>query len=389
MQPVNKKQNITTLQQLEPLARLTQSRLKELASLCVIESISQNLDPMRMNTQAAQSVYLVRGELGVRYTDGSKAILRAGTNASHHPVNAGRLQIQDTIALTPIEVVRIDTDLLDIMMTWDQLSSDQLSSNESYDMQHSTKEKSASKQVTRNQAARTASDWMSDTSVFSAVKLKNGVFSQLPPANIEQMFQRMTHIFVTAGQVIIKQGAEGDYFYLIERGTVIVTREKHADAEILAELQAGSAFGEDALVSDNKRNASVIMKTDGELLRLNKTDFIELLKAPIINHVNMAEAKEKVSQGAIWLDVRFASEYQFDHIKGAINAPLNELRSIAPTLNPTFNKAVIDTSAISQATQQEYIAYCQTGRRSAAAAFILAQYGVKATVLDGGMRGER
>ena len=107
--------------------RLTQSWLKELASLCVIESISQNLDPVRMNTQAAQSVYLVRGDLGVRYTDGSKAILRTGTNASHYPVNAGQLQIQDTIALSPIEVVRIDTDLLDIMMIWDQLSSGQLS----------------------------------------------------------------------------------------------------------------------------------------------------------------------------------------------------------------------------------------------------------------------
>lgn len=77
---------------------------------------------MRMNTQLAQSVYLVNGDLGVCYIDGSKKVLRSGTDASHHPLNAGRLAIQDTIALTPVQIVRIDVDLLDIMMTWDQLS---------------------------------------------------------------------------------------------------------------------------------------------------------------------------------------------------------------------------------------------------------------------------
>ena len=113
------------------------------------------------------------------------------------------------------------------------------------------------------------------------------------------------------------------------------------------------------------------MKTDGQLLRLNKHDFIELLKAPIINLINMTTAKEKNRRGAVWLDVRFASEYKFEHIPGAINAPLNELRSMAPTLD----------------RQKEYIVYCQTGRRSAAAAFILAQHGIKAAVLKNGMRG--
>ncbi len=354
--------NLKILQQFEPLARLTLGRLSELASLCIVEAVSKDLDPMRMNSQSTQSVYLVRGKLGVRYTDGSKAILRAGTKASHFPVNAGRLEVQDTIALTPIEVVRIDMDLLDIMMTWDQLSS-----NELFDEEAKQSSALASKH------ARTAADWMSDTSVFSAANLQDGVFSRLPAENVEEMFKRMTHMPVRAGQIMIKQGAEGDYYYLIESGIASVTREKNGDSELLAELPAGSAFGEEALVSDTKRNATVTMKTDGELLRLNKIDFIELLKAPIISLIKLADAKQKVGQGAAWLDVRFPSEYSFDHIKEAINVPLNELRSIAPTLD----------------IQKDYIVYCQTGRRSAAAAFILAQYRIKALVLEGGMRNAR
>lgn len=359
---INKAQNLVLLQQFEPLARLTLGRLDELASICIIETISKNLDPMRMNTQIAQSVYLVKGELGVRYKDGTKLVLYAGTNAAQYPINAGQRQIKYTRALTPIQVVRIDEDLLDIMMTWDQLSSNEVENAEMI--------KSAEKADC--QAVRSTANWMNDTSIFSAAQLQNGVFSQLPPANIEQMFKRMVSIKVVPEQIIIKQGAEGDYYYLIESGTAIVTREKNGEQLMLAELQAGSAFGEEALVSDTKRNATVTMKTAGELLRLNKTDFIELLKAPIVNTISMIEAQKKVSNGAIWLDVRFRSEFEFNHLKSAVNAPLNELRNLISTLN--------------QNKDQQYIVYCQTGRRSAAAAFILAQCGVKAEVLEGGLR---
>ncbi|HEY1181142.1 MAG TPA: rhodanese-like domain-containing protein [Rhodocyclaceae bacterium] len=36
--------------------------------------------------------------------------------------------------------------------------------------------------------------------------------------------------------------------------------------------------------------------------------------------------------------------------------------------------------------RREYIVYCQTGRRSAAAAFLLSQRGFKVALLDGGLR---
>jgi rhodanese-related sulfurtransferase len=84
----------------------------------------------------------------------------------------------------------------------------------------------------------------------------------------------------------------------------------------------------------------------------------------------MTEALAKVQNGAILLDVRFASEYTHDHLDSAINTPLHEIRSFAERLEKEI----------------DYIVYCQTGRRSSAAAFILAQYGVKAVVLEGGTR---
>lgn len=346
----------TILEKLEPLTRLSKGRKEELASLCFLETVNKDIDPLRMNvTQASQSLYLIKGDLGLRLKDGSKMVLRGGTEAARHAVNVIP-NVLDTIALTDVEILRLDSDLLDIMMTWDQLSGS---------TQPQTPETAP--------AGRKASDWMTDTGVFSAMNLQTGTFSHLPPANIEEMFKRMVSISVPADKVIISQGSEGDYYYLIQSGTAEVTRinEPGDRPTILAQLKEGHAFGEEALVSDTKRNATVTMKTKGELLRLNKKDFTELLKAPLINQVSMSEAEAKVAAGAIWADARLPSEYKYDHIKSAINVQLNEIRTIAPMLDNT----------------KEYVLYCHTGRRSSAAAFILVELGFKkVVVLQGGLK---
>lgn len=345
------------LAQLEPISMLSPGRLKELAGLCFIEQVSKNIDPFRMNVvKSAQAMYLIKGDLGLRFADGSKKILRGDSSAARHPIDSARLSLQDAIALTEIEIVRIDLDLLDIMMTWDQLSG------------YGAVQKAPLQKEVNGQKGT----WMAKTSVFSASKLQTGVFSRLPPANIEEMFRRMSEIGVKAGQTIITQGAEGDYYYLIEEGTAEVTRASDAGSapSLLAELHAGDAFGEEALVSDNKRNATVTMRTDGRLLRLNKTDFIALLKAPLISYVSREEAKRLVQSGGIWIDVRFPSEYQHEHLASAINLPLNRIREMASDLDQ----------------ERHYVVYCQTGRRSSAAAYILLERNFDVFVLRGGMR---
>jgi len=347
------------LDHLEPIARLSAGRRKELAALCFIEKVNQDIDPIRMNiAKAAQAMYLIKGDLGLSYEDGRKARLRGGTEITKHPINVDT-KITDTIALTDIEILRIDIDLLDIMMTWDQLS-------------NNDKAAKVTQANINEKATRNVGDWMSETGVFSALNLQSGVFSRLPVANIEEMFKRMSNMAVTAGQTIIQQGGEGDYYYLIQSGCAQVSRVVDASQPplILAELNEGGAFGEEALVSDSKRNATVIMKTDGELLRLNKKDFIALLKEPLISQVSRAEAETKVANGAVWADVRLPSEYRFEHINGAINIPLNEIRQLACELDKT----------------KTYVLYCQTARRSIAAAFILVQNGFDVVVLKGGTR---
>jgi rhodanese-related sulfurtransferase len=96
-----------------------------------------------------------------------------------------------------------------------------------------------------------------------------------------------------------------------------------------------------------------------------------LLKEPLLQRISMAECREKVASGAQWVDVRYPSEYQYDKLPGAINIPLSEVRNAFGVLDKA----------------KEYILYCQSERRSSAAAFLLAQRGYRAYLLSGGLWG--
>jgi rhodanese-related sulfurtransferase len=95
------------------------------------------------------------------------------------------------------------------------------------------------------------------------------------------------------------------------------------------------------------------------------------LKQPLLHRASYAEAARMVAEGARWLDVRYPSEFQYDRLDGAINVPLSEIRNAFGRLDAKVS----------------YVVYCQTGTRSAAAAFLLAQRGYRAALLERGLAG--
>jgi CRP-like cAMP-binding protein len=177
-------------------------------------------------------------------------------------------------------------------------------------------------------------------------------------------------VHVQAGDPVVRQGDEGDYYYIVSRGRCRVSRTSSAGQEVtLAELGQGDAFGEEALLSEACRNASVTMLTDGLLMRLSKADFNELLRAPTQKEVDFDQARDLVHRGAVLLDVRLESEYRNANIRGSVNLPMYMLRLKAETLDPA----------------KTYVVYCDTGRRSSAAAYLLSERGFDARVLKGGL----
>ena len=90
--------------------------------------------------------------------------------------------------------------------------------------------------------------------------------------------QRMKSESVPAGQVIVKEGDEGDRFYVIAHGKCEVnTHGMHGERLRLAVLGEGDYFGEIALIKHGPRTATVQSITPAILLSLGKDDFEKLL----------------------------------------------------------------------------------------------------------------
>jgi len=249
-------------------------------------------------------------------------------------------------AKTPLQVFKIDRTVLDRLLSDDRFD-DEASQVEVYELEDDG-----------------GGDWMTRM-------LGSDLFSRLPAANIQSVFTNMEALDVQAGEVIVEQGATGDYYFIVQSGRCLVTRRSVANGEVakLAELGVGDCFGEEALVSESKRNASVTMLTDGQLMRLAKKDFNELIKKPTLVSVTYNQAVKLNEEGALWLDVRFADEHKATGIKGSINLPLNMLRSKVRELD----------------AEKRYVVYCESGGRSSAGAFLLAQRGFDACYLAGGL----
>jgi rhodanese-related sulfurtransferase len=185
------------------------------------------------------------------------------------------------------------------------------------------------------------------------------------------VFMRMQRVDYRAGEVVIKQGDAGDYFYVVVKGSCSVARETplNKGGVKLAELKMGETFGEEALISEAKRNATITMLSDGALMRLSKQDFRTLLHEPLLQWVEWPEAKRIISGGGQWLDVRLPSEYDHYRVDGALNIPAQSLRLKMKSLDRNVH----------------YVVCCDTGRRSSACAYLLSERGFQASVLRNGL----
>jgi CRP-like cAMP-binding protein/rhodanese-related sulfurtransferase len=336
---------LSLLRSFSPLDGLKNENVRALARKTTLRDLAQGRVLFKEGDTDKRTFYLVSGAVDL-LTDGHVVgTIRAGTSDARHPL-APVLPRRCTarVATDRIEYISIDSDLLDVLLTWDQ---------------------TGTYEVGELQAGGVAGDdWMT-------LLLQSRAFHKIPPANLQAVFMRMQRLDFAAGDTVIRQGDEGDYFYAIVSGRCLVTRETPLNREgiKLAELGMGDTFGEESLISGARRNATVTMATDGVLMRLGKDDFNTLLNEPMLRWVGYDEAMTIVAGGGRWLDVRLPSEFEHCHFEAAINVPLYFVRLKLKTLEPGI----------------PYVVCCDNGRRSSAAAYVLSERGFDTCVLRGGI----
>ena len=375
---MSEKQKITIeqLKAFEPISTLSVERLGELQGLVDVEELSMGVTIFREGDVDNQSVYLLNGDVQMTsVSQNLNTVMTHKTADAKYPLAEGQPRQISCTAITLAKVLRIDNSILDYMLSWDQLAVAEEKEEPAHDQTMiieagamgamMASKKSVMKPPAKNAEIDNAnSDKEGDRNWIRRMR-HIMAFKNMPPANIKTLLQKMETVPVTKNEVVIQQGSPGDYYYVLTEGEALVTRVVE-----LATLGAGASFGEEALLSGSKRNASVTMATSGQLMRLAKADFNELLKEPLLDRVTPDEAQVRVAKGDVWLDVRHVTEFNHSHLPGSINIPLHELRLRMKELDKN----------------KEYICYCGTSRRSSAAAFLLVQKGYKVVVLIGGVQ---
>ena len=333
------------LQTLVPVNALTLDHLDTLLRDTTIEIVCKGQPLFAAGEYDYKHVYLLSGSVRYGSVEGLDADLQAGDPACRFPLFHQFPRPYTVVAEEDCHVIRFDSDRLDGMLAWDQAC------------------RYISLDISSERALDEDADWM-------LTLLRSNLFYKVPPMNIRQILDKFSPCYLSAGDVVLRQGEVGDCCYFIKEGKVGVFQS--ADGKSLPqrvnELSVGRCFGEDALVNETVRNATIEMLSNGVLMKLDKRDFFLLLRQPAVNSISMPAAEAAVNDGAEWIDVRTQDEYEQSHIEGALHLPLDILQ---------LKSRLLDKN-------KHYILYCNSGRRSEAAAHLLGLEGFQLSSLKSG-----
>ncbi len=333
-----------------PIESLPLRSQRELARRLKIETLKKGKAVFSSGDTDDDFIYLQEGLLELVANDNQHLIIDAESEDARSPLsNLKPRRYRATVASREATILRVPGDIIENLLAMGETPSQP---EEGLDLIEIYEFKTPEDQ-----------SWM-------MALLNTNAFRRLPAANISNLFNSFEEIQTRAGEVIVNYGERGDYYYVIRAGRCKVWRPTDTGNVELAQLGECDSFGEEALISDRPRNASVEMITDGALMRLSKEKFTTLLKDPLIRPITMKQAKPLLKkEGAFKVDVRTENEYVRSGIRGSINIPLHMLRSKAKVLDHS----------------KKYILFCNNGVRSEAAAFILASLGLDVYFLKGGL----
>jgi CRP-like cAMP-binding protein len=330
------------LRPFSPFNALSGQALEQVATECLLRQAAPGQVLFRRGDCDPEALFLLEGEVELR-ADGADAaplLVRAGSETAQHRLSRLKPRRYTGTAHGRVSLACIDEERLDQILALDQ---------------------TAAYEVT--ELGGEDPEWM-----FRM--MRQPAFQKIPPANLAALFAALEKMEVKDGQVILRQGEAGDYYYLIVSGQARVSRLGPAgDPETLAVLGPGDGFGEEALLSGLPRNADVTMLGDGRLMRLKGSDFEAILTPPLVRWVDPAEALALRIAGAQLVDIRLADEYAAGSLPGSLNLPLCHLRHLSEGLD----------------RQRKYIVFCHNDRRSRAAAFLMSQRGFDTYVMRGGL----
>lgn len=334
--------SVDVLRSFVPLNILSEDHLKTIARSCEMDLAIKGQRIADADILHDSLLFLVSGSVDVELDDGQPLRICGGTENSHLSLGDSFPTAVSVTAVEDSQLFLLNRDKLDAMLCWDQVA------------------KTLALEFSADRHFDEDADWMNTL-------LRSNLFHKIPPYNVKAIFDRFEAQLVEAGEVIVREGEQGDICYLIKEGCASVSCTHNAETTVVAELSPGRCFGEDALLNRTTRNATVTMKTNGVIMALNKRDFLALMTEPEVASLNIEQAVKIIADGACWLDVRSQQEYEIDHRADAFHLPMHLM---------SLKSRMMDMNT-------RYVAYCSTGRRASTVAYLLSQQGFNVQALAG------
>src|SRR5690606_34916606 len=170
--------DIKELRRLSPMSALKKENLHALSKKVKVRSAQPGEALFNEGDTEKRTVYVLTGTVQLREAGRPIATITGGTEEAINPLAPVLPRRCTAVATTPCEYIAIDSDLLDVMLTWDQ---------------------TGSYEVSELREAASSDDWMTTL-------LQTKAFHKIPPANIQAIFMRLQRVDYKAGDVVIKQG---------------------------------------------------------------------------------------------------------------------------------------------------------------------------------------
>lgn len=298
--------------------------------------------PLLQRGQRSLALYYLLSGTVARGEGSARILIHGGTPEAIQALNQEQPHLFNVTAETEVRLFSIERGLLDRLLSWSQ-------GGAHYQVQS----------LAESEEHDEEGDWLGKL-------LATPLFGRLAPSHLQTLLARFEYLTVRAGDSVVRYGEPGEHFYVLKQGRAQVSLP---GAEGGAVLEVGDFFGEEALVSGAVRSANVTMLEDGELARLAREPFVELVRPSLIPQISSRQLEKLTGFGGrayLLLDVRLPLEYRQGHHPGSLNLPVSRLRGQAESL----------------ARDTVYGVTAEGGIRSELAVHLLNQLGFEAYLLD-------
>jgi rhodanese-related sulfurtransferase len=347
--------SLDTLARCYPFHQIEQRDMAPLLQSLVPQIYKRGQPVLRSASKQADVLsYLVGGSVELRRSFFDRETLQAGEGSALQPLDY--LLMSDggqILALDDCRIVQVARDFIDRSMA--------VGSPRDYGVA-SLHETDLSEEFLVSDGA-VAVDWMSRF-------LQSPLAQHLPAMVIQQLLACFTSVDMERGAEVVRRGEVGEALYVVTRGMALVRTDVHSVFQGREfSLLPGDYFGEESLVADTLRNATVAMEVDGTVARLDREAFDQLVRPYLIPEADDAMMERSLVAASddklAVIDVRFPMEYRRDALPHSINIPVPLLRARVGLLDK----------------ERQHLVTYHGGRRSELAVFLLRQAGIEAYLM--------